>query len=121
MLIPFGMLSQEESKSLKATDSTTVSLEYLQDVDFFLRKLETCRAESKLNDLIIEKYKSAADKFERTAKENKLEAQTWKRSFEIMEGLYEAEKLTKPKSNWFGWLLGSISAFLAGYFIGAVF
>lgn len=120
MLIPFVLLSQEEFGSLRETDSTTVSLEYLQDVDSLLRELERRRAESKLNNMAIAKFKGAAEKFERLANENKTEAESWKQSYEIIEGLYEAEKLKEPKSNWFIWSLGVLGAFFTGYFVGSL-
>lgn len=114
-------LSQEESSNLKTSDSTTVSLSYLQDVDHFLRELERLRAETKLNNLAIAKFKRSASKFENLAIENKEEALSWKRSYKIIEGLYEAEKIKEPKSNWFFWSLGVLGAFFTGYFVGAVF
>lgn len=120
MLIPFVTLSQEESRNFKQTDSTTVSLSYLQDVDHFLRELERRRAESKLNNLSIAKFKRAAEKFEQLATERKTEITSWKRSYTILEGLYEAEKLKAPKSNWFFWSLGVLGAFFTGFFIGNV-
>ena len=121
MLIALPVLSQNESSDLKQTDSTTVSLSFLQEVDNQLRFLERLRAESKLNNLAIAKFKGSAQKFERLANENKLEANSWKQSYEIIEGLYEAEKLKEPKSNWFFWSLGVLGAFFTGYFVGAVF
>lgn len=121
MLIPFAMLSQDESSALKETDSTSVSLSFLQEVDHQLRIMERLRAESKLNNLAIAKFKGAAQKFERLANENKLEAKSWKQSYEIIEGLYEAEKLNKPKSNWFFWSLGVVGALFTGFFFGSVF
>jgi len=113
MLIPFVTLSQE--------DSTSVSLSFLQHVESDLRELERKRAESKLNNLIIAKYKSAAEKYQSAFQESQNEVSSWKRSFLLMENLYQVEQISKPKSNWFLWALGAIGAFFTGYFVGAVF
>ncbi len=113
MLIPFAMLSQE--------DSTKVSLSFLQNVESQLRELDRRRQENIANDLIIAKYKSANQKLTESNQIKDQRISLLQNSLDQALQLYEIEQKEKPKNTWFIDILKILGALGVGFTLGSVF
>ena len=113
MLIPFAMLSQE--------DSTKVSLGFLQNVESQLRELDRRRQENIANDLIIAKYKSANEKLREAGQIKDQRISLLQNSLDQALQLYEIEQKEKRKNTWFIDILKILGALGVGFTLGSVF
>lgn len=70
--------------------------------------------------LILTQYKMQAEDHEADAADLLLSNELWKKNYQTLEALYEAEKAKKPKSNWLTWTLGVLAAFGGGIVVGLI-
>lgn len=116
MLLSLGARSQNDTKK---DDPIIFPFWMVQEIALDLEDLDALRKVDMVNTLIISNLKQQLSDFMRMDKIHEEQKALLQNSISILRTQYEAEKLRKPKSNWFIWLLASIAAFGGGFVVAS--
>lgn len=116
MLIALGARSQSVTKK---DDPISFPFWMVQEIALDLEDLDAFRKVEMVNSLIISNLKEQLSVLSKRDQLHVEQKELLQNTIDIIRNQYEAEKLKKPKSNWFVWLLATIAAFGSGFVVAS--
>ena len=116
MLTALGARSQNDTKK---DDPIIFPFWMVQEIALDLEDLDALRKVEIVNTLLIANLKEQISVHVQMNKIHTDQKALLQNTISILTTQYEAEKLKKPKSNWFVWMLATIAAFGGGFVVAS--
>lgn len=112
MLMCLPIFSQEDTVKLPFSIAKKIALDLVEK--------DRLQAVDLVNTLKISNLKEQVATYSSQSHSKTSQLKLLQDSYKILQSQYEAEKMKKPKNNWFMWALATIAAFGSGFVIGSL-